>query len=180
MTEFGKKISVEGFQLTSIDTHDIDKISKWFPKTGIDDINMASLGMILSLHGMNACQEIIMKIDILAGYKESEKNKAWMNAIDASSKTGNKTIKDKEWLAQADAGYIEVCNELMLARAAKKYFENKADYFKSWHYAFKSFIARESDVEKLANIAGKGYGIAKDFFSEDHGREDTEKVEWCE
>lgn len=163
MTSFMQIANLNNFIIEALDTSEIDKISNWFPKNGIVDLNIAERGMILSLHGQNICQEHVTKLDIWIGYKEAEKNKAWINAILRAKENGFKTVKDKEWYAQADDEFISSSNELVLARAAKKYFENKASNFSSWHYAFKTFLNRDYSIERLGNFQSSGYNYSGEF-----------------
>lgn len=153
------KVNLGDFEISALDTSEIDRVSNWFPKGGVIDLNTAEEGMILSLHAQNICQEHIIQIDIWIGYKESDKSRAWLNAIAKAKENGCKTIKDKEWYAQADEAYIDACNELTLAKAAKRYFENKASSFSGWHYAFKTFLNRDYSLEKLANLQAGAYNI---------------------
>lgn len=168
MSNFYKISDLTDFSISALDTAEIEKISNWFPRGGVIDINSAERGMILSLHGQNVCQEHIVKIDIWIGYKEAEKNKAWMLAIGRAKTSGHGTVKDKEWFAQADEEFINACNELTIARAAKKYFENKASNFSGWHYAFKTFLGRDYSLERLANFQSNGYNRVIEVKSEHH------------
>lgn len=177
MGNFFEIADLTGFTIAALDTSEIDKISDWFPRGGVVDINVAERGMVLALHGQNVCQEHIAKIDIWIGHKEAEKNKAWLLAIGRAKDSGWKTVKDKEWFAQADDEYIEACNELTLARAAKKYFENKASNFSGWHYAFKTFLGRDYSLEKLGNFQGAAYNKSRDLGSELHPADQSSSAE---
>lgn len=168
MSSFLKIADLSGFTIAALDTSEIDTIAAWFPRGGVIDVNIAERGMVYSLHGQNVCQEHIAKIDIWIGYKESEKNKAWLSAIERAKASDYKTVKDKEWFGQADDQYIDALNELTLARAAKKYFENKAGNFSSWHYAFKTFLNRDYSLERLGNGQSNGYNIGRDLGSDLH------------
>ena len=64
MNSFLKFTNMDNFTIAALDISDIENISKWFPKGGVIDINLAERGMVLSLHGQNTCQEHITKIDI--------------------------------------------------------------------------------------------------------------------
>ena len=89
---------------------------------------------------------------------ESKKSKAWSTAaLDEAPKAGYKTGKDKEWYASSDNEYLKYQNEITLAKACKKWLENKAGYFSSWHYAFKTFLSRDYLLEKSATNANSGY-----------------------
>jgi len=176
MSSFLKVADLSYFTIAALDTSEIDKIAAWFPKGGVVDVNIAERGMIYSLHGQNVCQEHIAKIDIWIGYKESEKNRAWFGAIGRAKAAGYKTVKDKEWFGNADDEYIDALNELTLAKAAKKYFENKAGNFSSWHYAFKTFLNRDYSLERLGNVQSNGYNIGRDLGSELHST-DPESTE---
>lgn len=168
MGNFLKIADLGDFEIASLDTSEIDRISDWFPKGGVIDLNVAERGMVLSLHGQNVCQEHIAKLDIWIGHKEASRSKAWRNAIERGKEAGWKTVKDKEWFAQADDEYIAASNELTLAKAAKKYFENKASNFSGWHYAFKTFLNRDYSLEKLGNNSGFGYNKGIDLGQEVH------------
>nr|BDD46198.1 hypothetical protein 32 [bacterium] len=157
MSAFYEKVDVSDFSIEKIDTSEIDRVIAWLPVNGVIDVNLAEQGLIHTLSAQNFCQDKILLIDRWIGYLESEKNKAWSKAaLDKAKEAGHKTIKLKEWYAQADEEYIEACNQLTLAKACKKWFENKASYFSAWHYSFKTFLRRDYEIEKLSNI---GYNI---------------------
>lgn len=163
MSKLKQHIDIEGFTIENLDTHEIDDILDWLPKNDVFDLNIAEQGVIKSLHAENICQEYIAKIDRYIGKKDSDKNKAWANAaLDRAGKAGHKTAKDKEWFALADDEYQTVVNEMTLAKAAKKWMENKADYFRNWHYAFKTFLKRDYSLERLSNTDGLGYNAHED------------------
>jgi len=154
---FKDKVSLGDFNIEKIDTSEIDKTIAWLPVNGVFDLNLAEQGLILTLSALNSCQDKILLIERWIGFLESEKNKAWsVAALDKAKIAGHKTIKTQEWYAQADNDYIEASNKLVLAKAAKKWFENKANYFTAWHYAFKTFLRRDYDIEKLSNV---GYNV---------------------
>jgi len=113
------------------------------------------------LEAQNLCQEKIVQIDRLIGFLESEKNKAWSDAaLSKSKEAGYKTVKDKEWFAQADDTYIDAANKLVLAKACKKWLENKASYFSGWHYALKTFLKRDYGIENSSTIGYNGVQAA--------------------
>jgi hypothetical protein len=158
MASFEDKISISDFSIEDIDTSEIDKLSDWLPSNGVMDLNIAEQGLIVTLNAQNICQEKITQVDRLIGLKENEKNIAWSNAaLVKAHVAGHKTVKSKEWFAQADEDYIKVCNELVVAKACKKWFENKAGYFSGWHYAFKTFLRRDYGLEKLGNFQSITY-----------------------
>ena len=153
MGSFKDKVDIANFSIENIDTSEIDKLSNWLPSNSTMDLNIAEQGLIVTLNAQNICQEKIAQVDRLIGLKESEKNKAWAQAaLVKAVAAGHTTIKSKEWFAQADDDYIGVCNELVVAKACKKWFENKASYFSGWHYAFKTFLKRDYGLEKLGNF----------------------------
>jgi len=179
MSNFLEKVQLNKFTLAALDTTEIDEISAWLPRNAVIDLNTAEQGVIYSLHGQNVCQEHIAKIDVWIGYKESDKNRVWREAVSRAKEGGWKTSKDKEWFAQADEEYLETYNELVLAKAAKKYFENKASYFSSWHYAFKTFLNRDYSLERLGNLQGITYNKGTKTASEQRTPDD-ENEEWCD
>ncbi len=153
MGTFKEKFDIENFDIESIDTSEIDRLSDWLPKNGVVDLNLAERGLILTLHGQNYCQEQLLKIEKLIGLKEGKKNKAWAKAaLEKADQAGHKAVKNKEWFAMADDDFIDASNEVVIAKAAKKWFENKSDYLSSWHFAFKSFLKRDYSLEKLGNF----------------------------
>jgi hypothetical protein len=157
MSTFKEKVDVSDFRVENIDTSEIDRVIAWLPVNGVFDLNIAEQGLIMTLSAQNFCQDKILQIDRWIGVLESEKNKAWSKAaLDKAKDEGHKTIKLREWYAQADDDYIEACNKLTVAKACKRWFENKAGYFSSWHYAFKTFLRRDYEIEKLSNV---GYNI---------------------
>ena len=154
MTMFSKRVDLSNFSIEGIDVSEIDKISDFLPKNGVIDLNIAESALALTLEGQNLCQEKIAQVDRWIGIKETEKNKAWTYAaLTLAKAAGVKTAKEKEWFAQADAGYIDACNNLTLAKACKKWFENKAGYFQTWHYALKTFLKRDYLRRLLLQIA---------------------------
>lgn len=169
MGTFADKVDITGFSVENIDTSQLDDVSNWLPKNGVVDLNIAEQGLIHTLHAQNLCQDIIVKIDRWIGIKEAEKDKAWTKAaLEKAGQAGHKTIKNKEWFAQADEDYIEANNQLTLAKACKKYFEKKSDYFSGWHYAFKTFLKRDYDLERLGNFQSAGYNIREISGTSDH------------
>lgn len=145
------------FSITNIDISPIKKIISMLPKNGIVDVNIAERGLLLTLEAQNLCQERIVEIDRLIGTLESEKNRAWSDAaLNKSKQAGHKTAKDKEWFAQADDAYIKACNDLTMAKACKKWLENKAGYFSGWHYSLKTFLKRDYSIEMSSNIGYNG------------------------
>tara|TARA_Y100000287_G_scaffold171419_1_gene157854 strand:- start:8558 stop:9121 length:564 start_codon:yes stop_codon:yes gene_type:complete len=154
------KISVSDFSIKNIDTSGIDKIINLLPKNGVVDANIAEKGLLYTLEGQNLCQEKTVQIDRWIGLLESAKNKAWSEAALVKAKeAGYKTVKDKEWFAQSDESYIDACNNLVMAKACKKWLENKAGYFLAWHYALKTFLRRDYSIE---SASGAGYNIGQD------------------
>jgi hypothetical protein len=115
---------------------------------------------------------------------DSEKNKAWSNAaLHLAKEAGFKTVKDKEWHAQADDDYIDACNQLSLAKACKKWLENKAGYFSGWHYALKTFLRRDYSIENASSVGYNNMSIETEPFPtessnpEDFGG-DIDDIEW--
>lgn len=161
MTSLKKILSIDNFSIESIDISDIDDLVSKLPRNGIMDLNIAENCLILTLEGQNLCQEKIVVIDRWIGNLESQRNKLWSNAALVKSKAaGYTTAKDKEWYAQADDDFNEIQNQLVLAKACKKWFENKAGYFSGWHYALKTFLRRDYGIE---NASGTVYrGVAHD------------------
>lgn len=153
MSKFQDKIRIDNFSIEELDLSEVEELSDWLPKNGIVDLNIAEKGLILTLHGQNLCQEQIARIDHLISVKEGQRNKAWTKAaLDKANAAGHKVVKNREWFAQADDDYIEACNQVAIAKAAKRWFENKADYFQNWHYAMKSFLRRDYSLERLGNF----------------------------
>lgn len=141
------------FSIYNIDISPIIEIISTLPTNGIVDLNIAERGLLLTLEAQNLCQERIIEIDRLIGNLESEKNKAWSNAaLEKAKKAGHKTAKDKEWFAQSDDEYVDACNNLTMAKACKKWLENKASYFSGWHYSLKTFLKRDYSIEMSSNI----------------------------
>lgn len=160
MGKLNQHLDITEFSVSDIDITELEDIIAWLPQTGVFDLNIAEQGLVKALHAENACQEYIAKLDRYIGSQEAEKSRAWANAALSKAKAaGHKTAKDKEWFASADEDYIEVINTLVLAKAAKKWFENKAGYFRGWHYAFKTFLKRDYSLERLGNTSELGYNI---------------------
>jgi len=158
MGTFRDRVNLDSFSIQDIDVSEIDDVSNWLPANGVMDLNIAEKGLVLTLHAQNVCQEQIAKVDRWISIKEGGRNKAWSEAaLVKATAAGHKTIKTREWFAQADDEYIEACNEVAIAKAAKKWLENKAKHFEHWHYAFKTFAKRDYGLEKLGNFQQAGY-----------------------
>lgn len=157
MTKFKEKISTEGFTIDEINIDEINELSNWLPKNGVFDLNIAEIGMVKSLHGQSICQEIIAKIDRLLSTKEGTKNKAFGEAyLNKSIDAGHKVVKSREVFSEADDDYIKAADEVAIAKAAKKWFENKASSFLAWHYLFKTFTLRDYKGEQTGNFQSSG------------------------
>lgn len=153
MNSFKDKINLDGFSIENIDLSEINKLTDWLPKNGIIDLNIAEQGLVMTLHGQDLCQELIIKIEKWISIKEGQKNKAWTKAaLDKANVAGHKTAKNREWFAQADDDFIALCNEVAVAKAAKKWLENKCSIFSGWHYAMKSYLKRDYTLERLGNF----------------------------
>lgn len=159
MSTLYDKVSISGFAIESVDISGIDEVVAHLPKNGIVDPNIAEKGLLYTLEGQNLCQEKIVQVDRWIGQLESNKNKSWSEAALVKAKdAGYKTVKDKEWFAQSDDAYISACNELVMAKACKKWLENKAGYFLAWHYALKTFLKRDYSIEAASGV---GYNIGQ-------------------
>jgi len=178
-----EKLSIENFSIKSIDIKSIEEVASSLPTNGVVDLNIAEVGLLRPLEGQNLCQERVVQIDRWIGHLESLKNKAWSDAaLNKAVKSGLKTAKDKEWFSQADDDYIDACNNLTLAKASKKWLENKAGYFLGWHYALKTFLKRDYSIEAASNIS---YGAsAEDTATFPGGTQkegfgaESEEIEW--
>ncbi len=180
MNSLAKKVDLTGFSIETIDTSYLDEIANFLPKSGIVDLNIAEEGLVLTLHAQNFCQEQIVRIDRWISLKEADKNKAWAYAaLSKAKENGHTAVKNREWFAQADDDYLSANNDLVLAKACKKYFENKADYFSGWHYAFKTFLKRDYDLERLGNFQVGGYNNSAKVSSTNHESSSVEQVEMC-
>ena len=164
MSKLSNILSISSFSISSIDISDIEEMADKLPKNGVVDLNIAEQCMVFTLEGQNLCQEKIVLLDRWIGYLESEENKAWSDAaLNKSKVAGHKTAKEKEWFAQADQDYIIAGNELTLAKACKKWFENKANYFSGWHYALKTFAKRDYGIESSSGIIHRSSGYQEAF-----------------
>ena len=190
MSKLHEKISIENFSIENIDISSIEAVVNLLPSNGIIDANIAERGLMFTLEGQNLCQERIVQIDRWIGFLDSEKNKAWSQAaLFKAKEAGFKTVKDKEWHAQADSDYIDASNNLVLAKACKKWLENKASYFSGWHYALKTFLSRDYNIENASSIGYNNTSVSPEAFpaaSIDTGNEtsdndlggDTDEFEW--
>jgi hypothetical protein len=155
MSVFSEKICVNNFSIGDMDVSEIDRLEDFLPKSGVIDINIAERGLIFTLEGQNICQERIAQVERWIGLMETNKNRAWSNAaLNKAPLASIKTAKEKDWFAQSDDDYVEAYNQLVLAKACKKWLENKAGYFNSWHYAFKTFLKRDYSLENSASSTG--------------------------
>ena len=177
-------MSIDNFKIEDIDVSPIIEVGKKLPTTGVVDLGSAEQGLFLTLEGQNLCQEKIVILDRWIGYLESERGKVWSDAaLNKSKAAGHKTAKDKEWFAQADEEYISVCNQLTLAKACKKWFESKADYYSGWHYAFKTFLRRDYGIESQSGFGYRSFNDNKPFPLNnqnhlDNDIADDEEIEW--
>ena len=184
MTKLHEKISINTFSIEDIDISAIEGIISLLPTNGVVDSNIAEKGLLYTLEGQNICQEKIVQIDRWISYLESEKNKAWSQAaLYKAKEAGFKTVKDKEWHAQADDDYIEACNKLSLAKASKKWLENKTSYFSGWHYALKTFLRRDYSIENASGVGYNGTSVQTEPFPTKESRRDDfggdiEDIEW--
>ena len=178
MSIFKYKINIENFSIDSMDISDIEEVEAKLPKSGIFDLNIAERGLVLTLEAQNIFKDKIAKIDRYLGFLDSKKNVAWTKAalIEAKAK-GYKTAKDKEWFAQADDDFIKAQNEITLAKAAKKWLENKSSYFSGWHYAFKTFLRRDYSIENSTTI---NYGAYNRVAWGDEARISTSEISMSE
>ncbi len=166
MSLFKDIVNIKNFSIENIDISDIEDLIEKLPKNGVIDINISERGLIYTLEGQNICQEHIVKIDRFISILDSKAKKAWSKAaLEKSKALGHKTGKDKEWSAQADDDYIKATNELALAKACRKWFENKISYFSGWHYAFKTFMRRDYSIENATSLNVSRYngGSTKKF-----------------
>jgi len=152
MKSLSELISIDNFSIENIDITEINRLATFLPKNGIIDVNIAERCLVYTVEGQNLCQEKIVQLERWIGIKESDKNKAWSTAALERAKAGGlKTVKEKEWFAQSDEDYIAAYNNLALAKASKKWFESKAGYFSTWHYALKTFLRRDYSLERLGD-----------------------------
>ena len=174
MTTFGELADTKDFSIKKLNIDDIRKIEEVMPSNGIVDVNIAERGLVATLEGQNLCQEKLVKVERWIGIMESNKAKAWSKAaLDEAPKSGYKTGKDKEWYASSDSEYLKYQNEITLSKACKKWLENKASYFSSWHYAFKTFLSRDYLLEKSAT--NSNYGYTTDVGGSDDPLQPTDK-----
>ena len=184
MSKLHEKISINSFSIEDIDISPIEDVISLLPTNGVVDSNIAEKGLLYTLEGQNLCQEKIVQIDRWIGFLESNKNKAWSKAaLHKAKEAGFKTVKDKEWHAQADDDYIDACNQLTLAKACKKWLENKASYFSGWHYALKTFLRRDYSIENASGVGYNNVGVETGPFPtrsvkpDDFGG-DADDIEW--
>lgn len=179
MSKLNDYTNLDNFNIEKIDTTELDDIIGWFPANGMFDLNIAEQGLVKCLHAENLCQNILIKIDKKISLLETEKSKAWAEAaLNKSKIAGHKTAKDKEWYALADDDFIKIQNEISIAKAAKKWFEHKADYFRNWQYAFKTFLKRDYSLEKFGNFSDKWYNIPTEDDRDSEGPNFGGEIEW--
>ena len=158
MTTFAKILNINSFSVKDIDLSAIKELENMLPKHKIMDKNIANRILDVTLEGVNLCNEKVPVIDRWLGELDSKKNKAWSQAALVGAKAaGYKTAKDKEWFASEDNDYISVMNEINLAKAAKKWLENKASYFSMYHYRCRVFIKSDSSAENSSTHGIYGY-----------------------
>jgi hypothetical protein len=183
VNKFRDRVCLNNFSIEDIDVSEIDRISDYLPRNGVIDINIAESALALTLEGQNLCQEKIAQVDRWIGIKETDKNKAWSYAaLTLAKAAGIKTAKEKEWFAQSDADYINAYNDLTLAKACKRWFENKASYFQTWHYALKTFLKRDYSIENISGISTSAYNVSSRLNRRVESESDEEDmcgdVEW--
>jgi hypothetical protein len=171
MTTSAEVLNIEEFSVKNIDLSVIRELEGMLPKHKIMDKNIANKILDVTLEGVNLCNEKIPVIDRWLGELDSKKNKAWSQAALVKAKqAGYKTAKDKEWFASEDDDFISVMNEINLAKAAKKWLENKASYFSMYHYRCRAFIKSDNSAENSSSHGVYGYNIDV--------QDDTTQVDW--
>ena len=177
MAKFKDIISINNLSIEEIDISGIENIIQLLPTDGNVDSNIAERGLVYTLEGQNLCQEKIAQLDVWIGYIETKRNKAWSSAaLEKSKQHGYKTAKDKEWYAQSENNYVEAYNELALAKACKKWFENKASYFSGWHYAFKTFLRRDYSIENATGLKVSAYNPMQNGSASFPGKSDDDDI----
>jgi hypothetical protein len=178
MSRIKDVLNLEDFSPEEIDLSALHSLMESLPRSGILDLNIAEQGLVITLEAQNLCQEKIALLDRYIGLLETKKNKLWSDAaLNKSKAAGHKTAKDKEWFAQLDDDFILASNNLTMAKATKKWFENKASYFFGWHYTFKTFLKRDYTIERSSNLT---FG-AFDFPEKESNQSldvDTNDIEW--
>ena len=91
-----------------------------------------------------------------------------------SKAAGHKTAKDKEWFASSDEDYILLSNKIAIAKAAKKWLENKSSYFSMYHYRCRNFIKNDFSAEISSGQGIYGYNMDVD----DESTNDTKNINW--
>jgi hypothetical protein len=154
MQTLSKYLDTKDFDLELIDISQIKDVEDFLPKNNVFDLNIAEAGLIHVLHAENFCQDTIIKIEKYISFLEKTKSQAWADAaLNKAAQKGYKTAKEREWYALSDENYVDIINQINVAKAARKWFESKATYFRTWHYAFKSFLNRDYSLEKLGSIS---------------------------
>lgn len=151
MSSLKEKLDISDFEVEDIDISKLDTIKSLLPQNGVIDLNIAEQGLMQCLWAQDFCQEHIIRIDRIISRNESRRDKFMAEAgLIKAKDSGYKTAKDKEWFAKSDADYIAACNDIALAKAGKKFFENKASFFSGWYFAFKTFLSRDYTLERLS------------------------------
>ena len=172
---FSSILNIDNFDVKNIDLTEIKKLESMLPKHKIMDKNIANKILDITLEGVNLCNDKIPTLDRWIGYLEGKKNKAWSEAALTKSKAaGHKTAKDKEWFASSDEDYILLSNKIAIAKAAKKWLENKSSYFSMYHYRCRNFIKNDFSAEISSGQGIYGYNMDVD----DESTNDTKNINW--
>lgn len=148
------EIDFTGFSTKSFNLSKVNEAIEWMPKNNNFSLPIAEEGVIITLEAMNSIQDLILVTDQWIGYLESEKSKAWRTAaLEKASAAGYKAVKQREWFAQADEGFIEASNAVIRAKAMKTWLTSKADYFLAYHRSFRAFLKRDYGIERLSNVS---------------------------
>jgi len=117
----------------------IDEIALNFPKDGL--VNLADLEKLAgtSMYGINICDYWVPILMVIIGDLESKKNKAKSKAyIEAESNNNSKlTAELRKAYSEIDPTYLKISSDLERVKAIKKFFEDKRDSFKTFHFFMK-------------------------------------------
>ena len=121
------------------DEKDLDKISLQFPKDGVVDMSQLERLAGLSMYGITICDYWVPMLMVVVGdltsKKNTAKNDAYINVNEP--KTGKLTADLRKAISEIDPDYLKYSSSLERVKALLRYFEEKRDSFKTFHFFMK-------------------------------------------
>lgn len=157
-------IGRKDYDPTTLDTTEIQKLSKSLPKDGNIDTNNAEVLATKFLRGSDLCGEIMAIATAFVSRTKDAKQRAYNQAflIKSQDQKGLKTDKMRTAFAELDDDYQNACEEYNKAVAFNKWVDSKYNSFTRAHYLCKKILERGYESEKAAGWKG-GVGDENDL-----------------